>query len=266
MIIVLPIPTHTFSKTNENFGYLSFFASSAVHTAGWRTGKQHVFLNSKLQDQSKVTHRLCWQCLKMAVYSKNTRGIVFVFGWTHIPSNVCYCLLNCRYSLIFPWTYLTQEAIRPRNESGSQAALVFLPGPHPDPLGLVMPSFLQHQDRTQFSTALILGGIRSKAGKGAKRDLFICGEKETPNNHKLLGRCKRDPINHKHYFEVVFPQPLWKWITLIFFSFRFVIFLSMFYWLCYYSCPNFSPFATLHPVSPFFPAIPPLVHVHGLYI
>ena len=30
----------------------------------------------------------------------------------------------------------------------------------------------------------------------------------------------------------------------------------MFYGLCYYTCPNFSPFTTLHPVTPFPPAIP----------
>ena len=42
-----------------------------------------------------------------------------------------------------------------------------------------------------------------------------------------------------------------------------VLFKNIFYWLCYYSCPNFSPIASLHPVPPFPPASTPLVHVHG---
>ena len=42
------------------------------------------------------------------------------------------------------------------------------------------------------------------------------------------------------------------------------LFLSTFYWLCYYSCPNFFssiPFLPVHPLPPSSP--PPLVHVHG---
>ena len=38
------------------------------------------------------------------------------------------------------------------------------------------------------------------------------------------------------------------------------LFLNLFkiiiYWLCYYSCPNFSPFALLHPVPPLPQGIP----------
>ena len=36
------------------------------------------------------------------------------------------------------------------------------------------------------------------------------------------------------------------------------MFLSIFYWLCCYSCPSFFPFAPLSPVSSFPPAITPL--------
>ena len=45
---------------------------------------------------------------------------------------------------------------------------------------------------------------------------------------------------------------------------------SIFYWLCYYSFPNFSPLAPLFPVLPFPPASPPLsscpwvVHISSL--
>ena len=45
----------------------------------------------------------------------------------------------------------------------------------------------------------------------------------------------------------------------------------IFYWLCYYRCPNFSPVAPLHPVSHFPPAIstplsscPWVVHISSL--
>ena len=45
---------------------------------------------------------------------------------------------------------------------------------------------------------------------------------------------------------------------------------NIFYWLCYYSCPNFSPFSSLHLVPSFPPAILPLsscpwvVHISSL--
>ena len=43
------------------------------------------------------------------------------------------------------------------------------PPPHPDPLGSVRPSSPRPQGRTQFSTKLLPGGIRSEAGKHAKQ-------------------------------------------------------------------------------------------------
>ena len=56
------------------------------------------------------------------------------------------------------------------------------------------------------------------------------------------------------------------WTLLLFFSF-----LSIFYWLSYSSFPNLSPhypppLSPLFPAPPNPPALPPLVHVHGLYI
>ena len=39
---------------------------------------------------------------------------------------------------------------------------------------------------------------------------------------------------------------------------------NIFYWLCYYSCPNISPFALLHPAAPSPLGHPPtIVHGHG---
>ena len=48
----------------------------------------------------------------------------------------------------------------------------------------------------------------------------------------------------------------------------FFLSLSIFYWLCYYSFPNFFiPFIALCPATPTLSSIPhPLVDVHGFYI
>lgn len=87
-------------------------------------------------------------------------------------------------------------------------------GPYPGPLGLVMPSSPQAHEGTHFSSVLILDGNRSEAGKGARQRCFngccslsFCKEKEILNNQKLSGRCKRDLINNKDYFQVVFALP-----------------------------------------------------------
>ena len=40
-------------------------------------------------------------------------------------------------------------------------------------------------------------------------------------------------------------------------------FLSIFYWLCYYSCPIFSPLYSPLPCTFLPPVFSPLVHVHG---
>ena len=47
------------------------------------------------------------------------------------------------------------------------------------------------------------------------------------------------------------------------------VFLSIFYWLCYYSCPIFSPLYVLHPVSPppaspFLSSCPWVIHISSL--
>lgn len=127
-------------------------------------------------------------------------------GW-NIPSNICCYCLKCRY----PPNLSYLGAMKPLGDTGSQAGFLSSLGPHPDPLGLVIPSSPQPHERTQVSSVLILDGNRSEAGKGAKHRSFhgfcppsFCREKETLNNQKLSGRCERDLINHKDHFKAVF--------------------------------------------------------------
>ena len=77
----------------------------------------------------------------------------------------------------------------------------------------------------------------------------------------------RDNVHKKANIRVKLIQifSLAQFDTIYFFSFQtiFIYFLKyilsiMLLWLF-----HFSPFALLHQVSPFPPAIPPLVHVHG---
>ena len=64
------------------------------------------------------------------------------------------------------------------------------------------------------------------------------------------------------------PSLAMEWTTVPSFSpcCSFLFFWSIFYWLCYYSVLNFPPFIPPPPCTPQPSSIPPLVHVHGLYI
>ena len=69
------------------------------------------------------------------------------------------------------------------------------------------------------------------------------------NKHKF-----KNQIIKKHVLSIYIFWGPWKHM-----------FFKYFYWLCYYTFPNFSPFVTLPPCPSILQHFPPLVHVHGLY-